>query len=109
MKTVTIRPTEDVKKIKVDDELNYIYRENGYVYSTREMAVLELRGKGYSEYKNAWKDKYGRIARLTKLRTGRLGLYDKEKITFSDGGWLITYGGEPITYDQCKIKNKEGE
>lgn len=84
-----------------NDQLNEYYSTNGKVFKELEQAEKALRLKGFAISNKLWRNKRGRIAYLTPIRDH---IYDKiQRKRQVQKGWLVTFGGKPISYEELRI------
>ncbi len=86
-----------------DDELNQYYAENGKVFTSLHAAMIFLKKRGFYKSNGMFRNDHGRKAFLTKVKDYNYGGDGKKWIDHV--GWLVTLGGNPISYVNLKLSS----
>lgn len=90
-------------KLSLNEQLNEYYASNGKEFVCHNAAVNHIKKKGYFWSNGKYRNTAGNIAYLTKIVDSD---YNKAgKKTIIPKGWLVTFGGYPISHNELILSH----
>lgn len=84
-----------------NEQLNEYYSDNGKVFGILSMAMNFLKKHGYYQSNGMFRNDHGQKAFLTKIKDYTFDKSGNKKVQHV--GWLVTLGGEPVSYTNLKL------